>query len=173
MFRAQLDELEPVLSHIDSEEFSRTTALLATSSGIFLTGQGRNGLAMHAFANRLMQLRRPVAVLGDILTGPVRTGNLLVIGSSGGTTPALLARADAAHHHGAIVIAMTGDRESPLANRSDHVLLFPVDRANSAQPLGTLFEQCLIHTCDALVQALMECLHINAEAMRLAHANLE
>jgi D-arabinose 5-phosphate isomerase GutQ len=44
---------------------------------------------------------------------------------------------------------------------------------DSAQPLGTLFEQALKHVCDALVQALMAALEMTPAAMRERHANIE
>jgi 6-phospho-3-hexuloisomerase len=171
IFVTQLTELTTVLHQVDPIQFAEVTRLLATCPRIFLTAHGRNGLALQAFANRLMQLNRPVNLLGDILAGPVRAGDVLVIASSSGTTPALLARADAAHHHDALAVALTATHPSPLTDRADQTLHLALP--GSVQPLGTLFEQALTHVCDALTQALMTTLHISEEDMRERHANLE
>ena len=118
-----------------------------------------------------MQLDRPVSLLGDILTGPVHPHDLVLIASGSGTSPTLLAHAKAAHRHGALVVVLTANPVSELADLADHAVHLPLP--DSAQPLGTLFEQALVHVCDCLVEALMAALEVSPAAMRARHANIE
>jgi 6-phospho-3-hexuloisomerase len=171
LFATQLAELTAALQNIDPEQLAELARLVATAPRVFLSGQGRNGLALHAFANRLMQLDRPVNLLGDILTGPVRPRDLVVIASGSGTSAAMVTHAEVARQHGALIAVLTASATSALAKLADHTVHLPLPA--SAQPLGTLFEQALGHVCDALVQGLMASLEITPEVMRERHANIE
>jgi 6-phospho-3-hexuloisomerase len=118
-----------------------------------------------------VQLDRPVNLLGDILTGPVHPRDLVVIASGSGTSATLVTHAHAARQYDALVAVLTANPTSTLANLADQTLHLSLP--DSTQPLGTLFEQALIHVCDALVQALMATLEIAPATMRERHANIE
>jgi 6-phospho-3-hexuloisomerase len=172
-FARQLAELTDVLGRIDQDRLAETTRLIAGASRVFLAGRGRNALAMAGFANRLAQLGKPAFLIGDILTPAVRAGDLIIIATSSGTTPALVTTAEAGNRHGASTLALTADTGSPLAAGADHVLTLPSRAVTTRQPLGTLFEQTLILVCDALVVHLMSALDVTTAAMQDRHANLE
>lgn len=176
LFRLQLTELARVLEGVRDEEFGAAASLIVTADAVFVTGAGRNGLAMRAFANRLMQLGKPTFIIGDLLTGPIRPGGLLVIASASGASGSLVAAARTAREHRARVLALTACSDSPLAQQADRVLTIPAippGTPASAQPLGTLFEQALGLVCDALVLDLMRRLDVTTRAMRDRHANIE
>jgi 6-phospho-3-hexuloisomerase len=173
LFVRQLTELGSVLHDVSEDQFRNTTRLIGETTKVFLTGRGRNGLAMKAFANRLMQIGKSAFLIGDILTPPVHRGNVVVIATGSGKTSALLTIADAARDHHAVVIAFTATADSPLAERADQLLVIPTKAASSQQPLGTLFEQALGLVCDALVVNLMTALDVNDTAMLSRHANIE
>lgn len=172
----QLTELTDVLHRIQPDQFTHASEIIAAAPSIFLAGRGRNGLALRGFGNRLAQLGKPTAVIGDILTGPVAPGDLVVIASSSGTTPALLDVTDTARTIGADVLALTGSNSTPLSAQSNATLTIPAtiaDGGSSTQPLGTLFEQALTLVCDAIIVDLMRRLDITVESMRSRHANIE
>jgi 6-phospho-3-hexuloisomerase len=176
IFAQQLAELHDVLARISREEFVGAAQLVVATPMVHLTGRGRNELALRAFGNRLMQLGKPVAILGDILSAPVRHGDLVVIASGSGTTSALLDVADASLALNAKILALTGQSDSPLSERASVTLTIPpllTDGSKGVQPLGTLFEQCLGLVCDALVIDLMHRLDVTIDAMRTRHANIE
>lgn len=176
IFHRQLAELTEVLHRISADEFETAAAMIADAPAVFLAGRGRNGLALRALGNRLMQLDIPVEVIGDILTGPVKQGDLLVIASSSGSTPALLDAARSALDLGARVLALTAGGGTALARQASVRLAVPAqlsDGGESIQPLGTLFEQALGVVCDALVVGVMDRLGATADNMRARHANIE
>lgn len=176
IFDRQLTELDDVLHRISSDEFVGAAEMIVVAPRIFLLGRGRNGLALRGFGNRLAQLGKPVEIIGDILTGPVEPGNLVLVASASGTSPALLDVLSVARSVGGRVLSLTGDRDTPLAAQSDATLTVPAslsDGSPSAQPLGTLFEQSLAIVCDAMVIELMSRLGATVASMRARHANIE
>ena len=172
----QLAELTDVLHRISPDQFSEAAEVIAVAPRVFLAGRGRNGLALRGFGNRLAQLGKPVAIIGDILTGPVETGDLVVVASASGTTPALLDITGTARTIGARILALTGSHYTPLSAQSDASLTIPAvlaDGRSSMQPLGTLFEQSLTLVCDAMIVHLMRRLNVTVDSMRTRHANIE
>jgi 6-phospho-3-hexuloisomerase len=90
--------------------------------------------------------------------------------------------AQAAEQFGARLAVLTIDRRSMLGELADLVVEVPASSpklegrgrgAVSVQPLGTLFEQALALTCDALVSGLMRRLGVSEQAMFARHANVE
>jgi 6-phospho-3-hexuloisomerase len=176
IFRSQLDELADVLTRVRVDQFHTATEMIAVAPRIFLVGRGRNGLAIRGFGNRLAQLGRPVAIIGDILTGPVERGDLVVIASASGSSSALLNMVTIAQSVGGVALTLTGREDTPMAVHGDATLTVPAslkDGDPSRQPLGTLFEQALALVCDAMIIALMTRLGVTVEAMRTRHANIE
>jgi len=176
LFQRQLAELADVLGRIDSDEVTRAVDAIAAAPKVFLIGRGRNGLALGGFGNRLMQLGKPVEIIGDLLTGPVRKDDLLVVASASGTSAALLDATRIARSTGATVLALTSGRNTPLSERSDMTVEIAgklADDSSSHQPLGTLFEQSLALVCDAMVVDLMSRLGATVDDMRARHATIE
>lgn len=70
--------------------------------------------------------------------------------------------------------------QSPLADLSDEVILLsgaPKDQQEGShhtiQPMGSLFEQSLLLTYDAVILRLMEMKKLDTQTMYGHHANLE
>lgn len=121
-----------------------------------------------------MQLGKPVSMVGHILAVPVRDGDLMVIASGSGTTPALVDVAATGRALNAKILTISRQPESPLARLADATLTIPsLSTGAGVQPLGTLFEQCLGIVCDALIMDLMNRLNVTTDAMRARHANIE
>ena len=74
----------------------------------------------------------------------------------------------------ALVAAVVGDAESPLAAEADLVVRLPLEAATAAvsQPMGSLFEQALHLYLDEVVLRLMKRLERTAEDMERIHSNL-
>lgn len=175
-------EVGRCLSGIDEESLEGALAVLRPAPRIFLAGAGRSGLAVRAFAMRLVHLGRAAHVVGDTTTPAIRAGDLLVIGSGSGRTASLLAAARKARELGVTVLLFTIDVGSPIAQLADRVVRIDAPSpkaaeapgvARSIQPMGSLFEQTLFLLLDTLVVALMRAENLTSDAMFARHANLE
>ena len=175
-------ELSACLGHLAPAEVDALVTALDGAPHVFTAGAGRSGLAMRAFAMRLMQLGLAVYVVGDTTTTGIAAGDLLLIGSGSGSTASLVAATTKAKQLGAQVALVTIVPDSPIGHVADIVLRIPApspkavamgDVVASAQPMGTLFEQCLWLLGDGIVMRLMARCGVTSEAMFKRHANLE
>ncbi|MGW4290973.1 6-phospho-3-hexuloisomerase [Streptomyces sp. NPDC004673] len=164
---------------IDPGEAERLLAAVTAASRVFVLGQGRSGIALRALAMRLMHLGLRVHVIGEATSPAIAAGDLLLTASGSGTTPSVLAAARSAVDAGAAVAAVTAAPHSPLASLTPTVLVIPAaakrDRSGetSAQYAGSLFEQALWLTGDALFHALWQGSGLTAEELWSRHSNLE
>ena len=135
IFEQILDELRDVLSQTDPQEEETFVRELLAAEHIFVCGLGRSGLMMRAFAMRLMHLGLTIFVVGETTTPSIREGDLLAVGSGSGETSTPVSMARLAKKAGATVAALTGHRDSTLAQSADVVILIPV-RASPLLPQG-------------------------------------
>jgi 6-phospho-3-hexuloisomerase len=177
--------LEEIDRTVDSADASRADELLdalAKSERVFVTGAGRSGLMIRAFAQRLMQVGIDTYVVGETTTPEIRKSDLLVVGSGSGQTGGPLGYAQIARHIGAKVALVTAAKDSPLAQVADLVILLPAPTPKaqdvaklpkSVQPMGTLFEQSVLVFLDALIILLMERMGVGEGEMFKKHTRLE
>jgi 6-phospho-3-hexuloisomerase len=175
------DEIDHGISLIQPDDEKEMLDALHRSGRIFLAGSGRSGLAVRAFANRLVHLGKTVHVVGDITTPSIQAGDVLFIGSGSGETSGLILYAQKAKQAGAKVILNTTNPLSTLGKLADHVLVIRTDNkstdsasmSTSVQPMGTLFEQLSLLLYDAIVLEWMSAYRVDFNAMKARHANLE
>jgi 6-phospho-3-hexuloisomerase len=180
-FEHILGELRDVLSQTDPGEGDSFIRQLLAAERIFVCGLGRSGLMMRAFAMRLMHLGLTSFVVGETTTPSIREGDLLVVGSGSGETSTPIGMARLAKKTGATVIAITGHRDSSLAQLADLVILIPTRRVMAdgtatlatCQPLGTLAEQSLLVYLDSIAAHLWSITGETSEELSKRHANLE
>lgn len=179
---AVTSEIGACLARVDAREATRAIEMLDAAECIFLAGAGRSGLAVRAFAMRLMHLGKRAHVVGEVTAPAIARGDLLVAGSGSGATPSLEAVARKASEVGASVLLVTLALESPIGRLADHTVRIPAPSPKapeaaatmpSCQPMGSLFEQCLWLLGDIAILELMERSGTTAEAMFTRHANLE
>lgn len=176
-----LAELQTTLPQVSTESSDRLIEAIMEADKIFVSGAGRSGLVLKAFAMRLMHLGFQVHVVGETTAPSITPNDLLLIGSGSGTTNTLVVIANEARRVGAKVALITSRAESSLGQVADIVLTIPASTpkvANpiypqSIQPMGSLFEQAMLLTLDALVLRLMAKTNRDSEAMFMRHANLE
>lgn len=88
----------------------------------------------------------PLAVFARQVTGLGRPGDVLVLLSTSGRSPNLLAAAAAASDAGVAVWAMTGSAPNPLAGVADRLLAVP-----GTTPVVQELQQVLVHlVCESL-----------------------
>ena len=180
--QAVIAELDRALSAILPQEAERLTNLILGAKRVFVAGAGRSGLAMKAFAMRLMHLGLATYVVGETATPGLSADDLLVIGSGSGATASLVAMAEKAKTLGANLAVVTIFPNSRIGQLADAVVRIPAptpkadggeDQFISVQPMGSLFEQTLLIFLDIIVMRLMEEMTIDANTMFGRHANLE
>lgn len=177
---AILTELTQNAQKIDTNQLAQFVERIKQANHIFLSGAGRSGIAIRAFANRLMHLGCSVSLVGEISSPHSKAGDLLIICSGSGETESLKSLAEKAKQKGLDLALVTMKKESTIGRLADAVLVLTGttkeenDReAASAQPMGSAFEQLAFLTFDGLVLNLMDELDETSEKMFARHADLE
>lgn len=164
-------ELAALTEKIDKQEFNAVIDAITSANHIFLAGAGRSGQMINALTNRLMHLGMSVSVVGEISSPHSHSGDLMIVGSGSGETQRLINQVNIAKKNGVQIALVTTSPNSTLAGLADHILTIPV--ADSAQPMGSLFEQACLLTYDSMVLALMEKLNETHQTMKARHADIE
>ena len=173
------DEIADTAAKIDEQEVAAVAAHLGQTGRVFIAGAGRSGLVLRMAAMRLMHLGLTVHVAGETTTPAIGSGDLLLVASGSGTTSGVLKSAETAAKVGARIAAFTTNPDSPLARLADAVVIIPAAQKTdhgsgvSRQYSGSLFEQILFLTTEALFQSLWDSTDEPAEQLWLRHANLE
>lgn len=178
---------------LDDTEIEKVIQMILDSmqgnKKILIVGAGRSGLAGRAFAMRLMHLGFSVYVFGDVITPAVGEGDLVITISGSGTTKLVVTAASAAKDIGAVILAITSHRDSPLAKLADHVITIPgrtklatetdytirqiLGEHEPLAPLGTLFEITLNIFLDSVIAELMHRLGRTEMDLKKRHATIE
>lgn len=175
-------EISFVVNEIKNVEQAEIVESLVKSksrnSNIFLAGAGRSLLVIKTFAMRLMHLGFSVHVVGDVTTPAIKKGDVLIIGSGSGETNILKNYVKKTEEVGADVILITRSPKSTIANKSRTVINIPIQKIETIQPSGSIFEQSMFLLFDALTLMIMEELKLGYEQtiddfIRIRHANLE
>jgi 6-phospho-3-hexuloisomerase len=175
-------EVARCTGQVSGESLAQAGDMIEVAPRIFVTGAGRSGLCMRAFAMRLMHLGKTVYVVGDTTTPSITSKDLLILGTGSGQSVVLLKLAEQAQQQGAKILLFTAEASSPLSKLADHLVMIPAPSLKpfevkrsfmSTQPMGSLFEQSLLILCDSLIFTLMDHIGVGAGKMRKHHANLE
>jgi 6-phospho-3-hexuloisomerase len=143
---------------------------------IFVLGEGRSGLVMRMLAVRLMHLGKETFVVGETITPAIEPGDLLIACSGSGETAVSCLLAEKAVVSGAILAAFTADPESRLAALANVVVTVPTQHklgtsgVETIQYGASLFEQCVLVLCEAIVLAQTP---DQPDELIARHANLE
>ncbi|MFW6155738.1 MAG: 6-phospho-3-hexuloisomerase [Armatimonadota bacterium] len=172
-------EICDALSRTDEQQVEDLLDMIEEADTIFVGGAGRSLMMMQAFAMRLMHIGFNSYVVGETTTPAVMPDDLLIAGSGSGQTRMTHALVEAAAARGARTAVITGHPHSPLGEMADHCLHIhaPVVFVNAErptrQPPGTLFEQCLLAQCDAMILMLMHRRGTTEEHIRRRHTKFE
>lgn len=151
--RVVVQELNRALAALDRGGLDRVRSTLsAPGRRWFVTGQGRSGMVATMTAMRLMHLGYDVHAVGEATAPALRSGDGLLVLSKSGATPATLSQTRVAKAEGALVVAVTAERTSPIAALADQVLVLAPEA--SAQFGGSRFEQSALIVLDALMLSL-------------------
>jgi len=173
-------EVVKVLEQVRATDIDPVVEQLLKARRIYVAGGGRSGLMARAFAMRLMQLGLMTYVVGETTTPAVGAGDVLLVCSGSGETQVTVLVSRVAKDVGAHVIAITANRDSPIAKIADTTLVLeaphkgaPGDGTRSIQYAGSLFEQSLLILTDAIALEVARALGKTDTELRQRHANLE
>ena len=176
-----IEELGQTLRLVNNQQCEDFIQYFTHDRRFFFAGAGRSGFAICGFAMRIMHMGYQAYFVGEPTTPSIGKNDVLVIASGSGNTASLVAMAQKAHQLGALVLLLTIDTASAIAQIADCVIQIPapspkVENAvdfTSVQPMGTLAEQTMSLIFDSLVLELMAKDNITSDEMFLRHANLE
>ena len=175
IFDEEIRELEKLRDSIDTT-FDQVVEVLYHCQGkVVMMGIGKTGIIAHKMAASLASTGTPSifvnaaeAVHGDL--GMINGKDVAVLVSNSGSTNEILNIVDPLHRLGCTIVAMTGNLDSPLAQRADYALSIHVDE--EACPLGiapTTSTTATLLMGDALMVCLMEMRQFKAEDFALYH----
>jgi 6-phospho-3-hexuloisomerase len=175
-----IKEISDSLHSVDDEQANALVDEILRAQKIFVTGSGRSGLSSKAFAMRMMHMGLPVYVVGEIVTPSLHKGDLLIVCSGSGATRGNVIMAEKAKELGGRVALVTIARGSIIGKIADLELFIHApspklkkQNFSSIQPMGSLFEQCVLLVLDIVILKLMGRKNINSDEMCLNHVNLE
>ena len=175
IFDEEIRELEKLRDSIDTT-FDQVVEVLYHCQGkVVMMGIGKTGIIAHKMAASFASTGTPSifvnaaeAVHGDL--GMINGKDVAVLVSNSGSTNEILNIVDPLHRLGCTIVAMTGNLDSPLAQRADYALSIHVDE--EACPLGiapTTSTTATLMMGDALMVCLMEMRQFKAEDFALYH----
>ena len=175
-----LSELHGALSQVDPEQEDSFVAEILRAPDIVCAGAGRVGFAINGFAKRLRHLGKNAYSIGDVTLPHIPAGGLMVLGSGSGETETTVVLGKIAKREGLRIALVTASTESRLAEIADAVVVLNCpsknsqpDKAQSIQPMTTLFEQALHIYLDSIVLELMVQTGMSSGDMKRLHNAIE
>ena len=175
IFDTEIHELEKLRNSIDATFDKVVEVLYGCQGKVVMMGIGKTGIIAHKMAASFASTGTPSifvnaaeAVHGDL--GMLNANDVAILVSNSGATNEILSIIDPLHRMGCTIVAMTGNLDSPLAQRADHTLSIHVD--TEACPLGlapTTSTTATLLMGDALMICLMEMRKFKAENFGLYH----
>lgn len=175
IFDAEIRELEKLRDTIDTSFNQVIEVLHACQGKVVMMGIGKTGIIAHKMAASFASTGTPSifvnaaeAVHGDL--GMLSVNDVAILVSNSGATNEILNIIDPLRRLGCTIVAMTGNLDSPLAQRADYALSIHVD--TEACPLGlapTTSTTATLLMGDALMVCLMEMQQFKAENFALYH----
>ena len=162
IFNEEIVELQHLQESIDATFDEVVEVLYACQGKVVIMGIGKTGIIGHKMAASFAStdtssifVNVAEAMHGDL--GMLNKEDVVILVSNSGETSEILNAIDPVHRIGCTIVAMTGNLQSPLAQRSDYALSVHVDR--EACPLGlapTTSTTATLMMGDALLVCLME-----------------
>jgi len=132
-FRIEAESLAATAEVLDRGEFEKAVEALSSAERIGASGCGHSGICCQHFCHLMCCIERPArfiypseAVHGAL--GFIQKDDVMVLVSRGGKTDELIQISDICRGKGAIIIAVTENLSSPLAEKADIVLAMKVTR---------------------------------------------
>jgi arabinose-5-phosphate isomerase len=175
IFQEEIVELQRLQESIDHSFDEVVEVLYACKGKVVIMGIGKTGIIGHKMAASFAStgtssifVNVAEAMHGDL--GMINAEDVVILVSNSGSTNEILNAIDPVHRIGCTIVALTGNLQSPLAQRSDYALSVHVDK--EACPLGlapTTSTTATLLMGDALLVCLMEKRKFQAEDFSVYH----
>lgn len=164
-----------ILEYLDVESFVRAVDVLSTCPKIITCASGSSGIAAKKFAHSLCCIERNAqylspaeAVHGGL--GCVKKGDAVVMVSRGGKTAELLPIIEVCNKKKALLIAITENLASPLAEKAQIVVPLKVEKeSDKYNVMATASFIATVALFDAMLVAIMEETGYRLEEFSLIH----
>lgn len=164
-----------IITYLDFDTFYDAVYALSNCGKIITCASGSSGIAVKKFAHSLCCVERNAqflspseAVHGGL--GCVKKGDVVVMVSRGGKTVELLPIIDVCNKKEAILIGITENLNSPLAQKSQIVIPMKIER--ESDPLNIMATSSFVVTIaifDAMLASIMEMTDYKIEQFALIH----
>jgi len=172
---AEIEAVEALNQRLDENFIQTCEAILACKGRVIISGMGKSGHISNKIAATLASTGTPAffvhpgeALHGDL--GMITAEDVVVAISNSGTTEEVLTLATIVKRLGAVVVGMSGDKHSPLAEISDYHLDIAVEK--EACPMGlapTSSTTVTLVMGDALAVALLEARGFTSDDFARSH----
>lgn len=169
-------ELGSLSSRIDRASFIKLVETIGNAKGrVAVAGVGTSGAAARKIAHSLSCIERPAFFLspGDAVhgaLGQVQPGDIAILISKGGGSPEIVNLAPSLKAKRAVIVAVTENENSVLAQAADILIRVRVEReADSFNMLATTSTMAVIAVFDAACIALMAYTNYTREQFAIIH----
>lgn len=173
--RIEAEAISDVMGYLDSESFCKAVEILSVCPKIVTCASGSSGIAAKKFAHSLCCIERNAqflspaeAVHGGL--GCLKKEDAMVMVSRGGKTAELLPIIDVCNKKGAVLISITENMNSIIAEKSQ--VIIPMKIEKESDPLNIMATSSFVVTIaifDALLAAIMENTNYSLGQFALIH----
>jgi len=164
-----------IVGYLNTESFGEAVDILSTCPKIITCASGSSGIAAKKFAHSLCCIERNAQFLAPAEAihggmGCIKKGDAVVIVSRGGQTVELLPVIDVCNIKGAILIAITENIHSLLAEKAQIVVPLKIEKeSDKYNVMATSSFMATVALFDAMLCAVMEETGYEMEQFALIH----
>ena len=172
-------DLEKIFQQIDPAHLESLSQELVAARRIVCYGVGREGLMMNALAMRLMHAGFQSYVVGEMVTPPVRSGDVFFASAGPGYFPTIETLLAVARDAGGRTLIVTAQPARAAQMPADVIIHLPaqtmvdVSAGLSVLTMGTPYEAALLLFGDLLILRLLELTHQKREDMYTRYTNMK
>jgi len=167
--------ISDISGYLDIKSFSNAVDILSTCPKIITCAGGSSGIAAKKFAHSLCCIERNAQFLSPAEAvhggmGCIKKGDAVVMVSRGGKTAELLPIIDVCNKKEALLIVITENINSPLAQKAQVVVPLKIEReSDRLNIMATSSFIATVALCDAMLTAIMEETGYKLEQFALIH----
>ncbi len=167
--------ISDISGYLDIKSFSNAVDILSTCPKIITCASGSSGIAAKKFAHSLCCIERNAQFLSPAEAvhggmGCIKKGDAVVMVSRGGKTAELLPIIDVCNKKEALLIVITENINSPLAQKAQVVVPLKIEReSDRLNIMATSSFIATVALCDAMLTAIMEETGYKLEQFALIH----
>jgi len=167
--------ISDIITYLDTEKFYQAVRILSTCPKIITCASGSSGIAAKKFSHSLCCIERNAQFLSPAEAvhggmGCMKKGDAVVIVSRGGKTAELLPIIEVCNKKEVILIGITENLNSPLAEKSQIVVPMKIEReSDKLNVMATASFVVTIAIFDAMLAAIMEETDYKIEQFALIH----